>query len=207
MSSDYTLAIDPGPVKSGWITWGEGTIWKFGHTDNDKLIEMMEIEWANWSHLVIEDVSHYGPDITVGKDVFDTCKWMGRFDQFNRDNEGAPTTYISRPDIKLHLLGVRRGTDSQVRMALIDKYGGEREAIGGIKCKTCKGKGWNGRGRPACLDCHHVYEAGADQSRQYPVGCGYEVHPGPLHGVTTHVWSALAVLQTYLDQQDTEVPM
>lgn len=183
------LAIDPGPERSGWIEMQEGHPIQWGHDANGFLKDTL----ANYDVLVIEDVSHYGKDISVGKDVFETCKWMGRFDEAYH----GEAVFISRPDIKLHLLGLRRGNDAQVRQALIDKYGGNEVAIGSIKCKTCKGKGWNGVGRPECRDCHHVEENNRADGRD--MGCGYEVHPGVLHGISGHVWSALAVATTYIN--------
>ena len=199
--SKLVIAIDPGPVKSGWIEADNGKLITWSHSYNNKLLDTLRNGGYGDGALVIEDVSHYGPDITVGKDVFETCKWMGRFDEAYLGN----AEFINRPDIKLHLLGLRRGTDSEIRQALIDKYGGNRTAIGAIKCKTCHGKGWAGRGRPMCEDCH--CDTTWLQPRDPEVGCGYEVHPGPLHGVSGHVWSALAVLQTYLDLQKAETPM
>jgi hypothetical protein len=38
-------------------------------------------------------------------------------------------------------------------------------------------------------------------------GCGYEVHPGVLHGVTGHAWSALACGMTYLASKGNEVAL
>ena len=192
------LAIDPGPEKSGWIQMRDGHPIQWGHDANGFLKDAL----ANYDVLVIEDVSHYGKDISVGKDVFETCKWMGRFDEAFH----GKAVFIARPDIKLHLLGLRRGNDAQVRQALIDSYGGDEVAIGSIKCKTCKGKGWNGVGRPGCTDCHHMETPkGIESTTVY--GCGYEVHPGVLHGISGHVWSALAVATTYLSMIKREVAL
>jgi hypothetical protein len=86
--------------------------------------------------------------------------------------------------------------DKDVRQAVIDHYGGDAKAIGGKKCGTCKGKGWVGRGRPKCEDCGEftgIFD-----------GTGYETPPGPLHGVSGHAWSALAVGLTWLAQQEAE---
>jgi hypothetical protein len=177
-----TLAIDPGPVHSGWMLLQSTEPREWGYLSNDMLIQKVR---GN-HNLVIEDMSHFGPNIRVGRDVFETCKWMGRFEQ----QSGHKAIYILRQTIKTHITGMATATDANVRLALIDKYGGEREAVGGSKCKSCGGKGWNGRGRPACEDCHHWSD---DE------GCGYEVHPGPLFGIKSHEWSALALGLTYLE--------
>jgi hypothetical protein len=188
------LAIDPGTERSGWMEFYDGKPHNWGWWPNAELLDMIDSVPRRARDLVIEDMAHFGPNIRVGRDVFETCKWMGRFEQANR---GA--TYLARTKIKTHLTGLASTKDKDVRIALIDLYGGEREAIGGIKCATCNGKGWTGRGRPACTDCHHV---GIPETRKDYIGCGYEVHPGILHGIKSHEWSALAIGRTYLDMQD-----
>ena len=139
--------------------------------------KFVEYDKNPWSHVVIEDVGNYG--MAVGRDTFETVKWIGRFDPFN------VATMIPRPTIKTHLCGVASAKDSNVRQALIDRFGGDEVAVGGKKCQTCKGKGWKGTGRPVCPECD---------------GDKYETPPGVLHGVSGHAWSALAVGVTYLDQ-------
>jgi hypothetical protein len=130
--------------------------------------------------LVIEDIGHYG--LAVGRDVFQTVKWMGRFQQAFK----GETVYIPRGEVLINLCGKRQGAnDSTVRQALIDRFGGDALAIGGKKCQTCKGKGWRGAGRPVCEECN---------------GDKYETLPGVLYGISGHAWSALAVGVTYLDR-------
>lgn len=173
---DKLLAIDPGTRKSGWV-YLEIEGWDATPKDNgwSENKEMYAIIKAYGCPLVIEDIAHMG--MPVGRDVFETIRWTGKFErQAELFKQGV--TYISRPEVKLYICGSPRATDSTIRQALIDIYGGRREAIGGKKCVACKGKGWIGRGRYACEDC--------DQS-------GYETPAGPLKGISGHVWSALAV--------------
>ena len=185
------LAIDPGTTYSGWCLLEDSEPVEWGWDDNEEIIKRLVNSTAGGSwfggifvHLVIEDVSHYG--MPVGKDVFDTVRWAGRFHQAVAiPRLGIDVTYIKRPDVKLHLCGSPRANDSTIRQALIDRFGGQTKAIGGKKCKTCKGKGWNGRGRPDCSDCF---------------ASGWESKPGILHGIANHVWSALAVGITYNDK-------
>ena len=175
------LAIDPGPSKSGWCLLEDGVPRKWGWSKNLNLgasvRKFVEYDKNPWSHVVIEDVGNYG--MAVGRDTFETVKWIGRFDPFD------VATMIPRPTIKTHLCGVASAKDGNVRQALIDRFGGDEVAIGGKKCQTCKGKGWKGAGRPVCPECD---------------GDKYETPPGVLHGVSGHAWSALAVGVTYLDQ-------
>ena len=179
------FAIDPGPTKSGWCLLEDGAPTDWGWDDNDVLITEMHAD----STLVIEDIGNYG--MAVGRDTFDTCKWMGRFDQAH----ATDAIFIPRPTIKTHLCGVASAKDGNVRQALIDRFGGNEVAVGGKKCQTCKGKGWVGRDHDPCGDCH--CDLGALNNND---NCGYSTHPGPLKGISGHAWSALAVGVTYFDQ-------
>jgi hypothetical protein len=191
------IAIDPGTTRSGWMQFDKNNEpFDWGWWENDRILDNL---LDGFAQLVIEDMAHFGPNIRVGRDVFETCKWMGRFQQKNTGD----TTYLGRVAIKTHITGMASSKDKDVRIALIDRYGGEREAIGGKKCLACKGKGWNGTGRPPCIDCHHMIADGKDPEH----GCGYVTHPGKLHGVKSHEWSALAIGLTYIDSLDAEVAL
>ena len=179
------LAIDPGPTKSGWCLLENGAPRAGGWDGNEIIITQTHFE----ATLVIEDIGNYG--MAVGRDTFDTCKWMGRFDQAHTTD----AIFIPRPTIKTHLCGVASAKDGNVRQALIDRFGGDEVAVGGKKCQTCKGKGWVGRDHDPCGDCH--CDLGALNNND---NCGYSTHPGPLKGISGHAWSALAVGVTYFDQ-------
>ena len=125
----------------------------------------------------------------VGRDVFETIRWTGRFDYLATEICKLKLVYMKRADVKLHLCFSPRANDSTVRQAIIDKYGGDQVAIGGKKGVACKGKGWAGVGRPPCLECNQT---------------GYETPPGPLKGISGHVWAALGVGLTYYDSLTTQ---
>ena len=185
--SHRVLSLDPGTTRTGWCIIEDGVPVGWGHDDNEWVKGMFKVEPTD-DVLVIEDVGHYG--LPVGRDVFETVKWIGRF----IERYTGPVALIPRPEVLVNLCGKRQGAnDSSVRQALIDRFGGDAVAVGGKKCQVCKGKGWVGRGRPKCPDCGlntGVFD-----------GTGYETPPGVLYGVSGHVWSALAVGVTYLDQQ------
>ncbi len=79
------VAIDPGPTKSAWVViddllkpikWG----WDLNHLVQDE-VDRRAIEHTfggDRDELVIEDITSYG--MPVGRDVFETAKWSGRFD-------------------------------------------------------------------------------------------------------------------------------
>ena len=178
------LAIDGGTNESACLLMQDDTevvmgIEWFSILPN---IEVLDIIRNNPALVVIEDVTHMG--MPVGRDVFETVRWTGRFEQTALDKEGK-VIYIPRTHVKLNVCGTARAKDPHVRQALIDRYGGDSVAIGGKKCTTCKGKTWIGRNHDKCVECNAT---------------GWKQKKGALYGVSSHVWSALAVAVTYIDQ-------
>lgn len=116
--SNLFLAIDPGPIESAYVLLREDyTCAKFEKLSNETMI------WYAGAispiAVVIEKIESYG--MAVGREVFDTCFWVGRF--FQILNYGGVTPYlIPRRDVKLHLCGDSRAKDSNIRRALIDRF-------------------------------------------------------------------------------------
>ena len=151
------LAIDPGPEQSGVMLYD-------GHTNTPSdvhgVLSNLVIEDAvelfrDADSVAIEMIASYG--MPVGRDVFETCLWIGRFIGVCRV-VGRPYQLIYRKDVKLHLCGSPRAKDSNIRQALIYRFGPGKEKAIGLKKTT-----------------------------------------GPLYGVKSHVWAALAVAVTHLD--------
>jgi len=69
----------------------------------------------------------------VGREVFETVLWIGRFvEAWNV--RGRQHVLIYRRDVKLFHCEHQRATDSNIRAALIDRYGpGKLKAIGNKK--------------------------------------------------------------------------
>jgi hypothetical protein len=67
--------------------------------------------------LVIEKVVSYG--MAVGAETFETVFWSGRFAQSFLGEH----VRIDRKEIKLHICESARATDSNIRQALIDRFG------------------------------------------------------------------------------------
>ena len=84
--------------------------------------EQLEVSVANANYdlLVIEMIASYG--MPVGKEVFDTCVWIGRFKELaimrNKEVE-----YIYRKDEKMNICHSMKAKDSNIRQALIDRFG------------------------------------------------------------------------------------
>ena len=57
----------------------------------------------------------------VGKEVFETCVWIGRFIQIF--NSKINTHFIYRKDEKINICNSMKAKDSNIRQALIDRFG------------------------------------------------------------------------------------
>ena len=175
------LSIDPGSEKSAWLLYDTETknliefnlgcnFLLLGYTQGVKLAEV----GRKPDFLAIEMIASYG--MPVGKSVFETCLWIGRFiEAWGGKNYRK---VYRKTDVCMHLCHNTRAKDSNIRPAIIDRYGGQDKAIGNKKCPKCKGKGWFGAGRATCPVCG---------------GSKWKHPPGPLCDVSSDVWSALAV--------------
>lgn len=115
------FAVDPGNTQSGFaiIRMPDFALCEFGKLENGELLEMLErYSRANAvDAFAIEMVASYG--MAVGKDVFETCVWIGRFIQAIHPKGH---TFVYRKDEKLCLCGSLKAKDSNIRQALIDRY-------------------------------------------------------------------------------------
>jgi hypothetical protein len=115
-----TLAVDPGPLESGFVLF-DGAVRASGVLANAVMLERIRVFGLTGKadDLVIEGVACYG--MPVGAEVFETVVWIGRFQQAWRDPEAARLVY--RQAVKLHLCGSARAKDTNIRQALIDRLG------------------------------------------------------------------------------------
>lgn len=122
------LAIDPGTEKSAFVVYhpDRGTVGTFGHEHNAHLLTgISKTGLADADHMAIEMVASYG--MPVGREVFETCVWVGRFIQAF----GRQYTKVYRQEVKLHLCKSPRANDSNIRAALLDRFGpGKAKAVG-----------------------------------------------------------------------------
>ena len=147
------LAIDPGTNESGYCVLEFGLVTTCGVKQNADILGIIReaAKFRQCKMLVIEMVASYG--MPVGREVFETCGWIGRFqEKWHTPDE---VSLIYRKDVKLHLCGTTKAKDPNVRQALIDQFGGSKESAIGKKAT-----------------------------------------PGPLYGVKSHAWAALAVAVT-----------
>lgn len=115
------IAIDPGNVDSAFVVVDEKTykLISFGKYTNEIVRSMLAAYAPDSRKTVIEMVASYG--MPVGKEVFDTCVWIGRFTEC-AVRCGSPVTYIPRLDEKMHLCHDSRASDANIRRALIDRF-------------------------------------------------------------------------------------
>ena len=148
------LAIDPGPTESGVILFNprNNRIIFSAILENKALKKEVSVLGKDDEAplLTIEMIACYG--MPVGKETFETCLWIGRFEEAFDSTKESFRCY--RKDIKLHLCGTTKAKDPNVRQALIDRLG----------------------------------EPGSKKNQ------------GPTFGVTSHMWSALAVAVYAADQ-------
>lgn len=111
------LAIDPGTTESGWVLYDSMNfkVIDSGVSKNESLIDQIRHEDADL--VAIEMISSYG--MPVGKEVFETCVWIGRFVQASP----IDCRLIYRKDVKLHICGNARAKDANIRQELIDTIG------------------------------------------------------------------------------------
>lgn len=117
------LAIDPGTTESGWVLY-DGKVIDSGVSQNETLIDQLAHEDADL--MAVEMIASYG--MAVGREVFETCVWIGRFIQA----APIPHKLITRQKVKLHVCKSPKAKDANIRQALIDKIGpaGTKKAPG-----------------------------------------------------------------------------
>ncbi len=116
------LAIDPGIMQTAYVLWDNGTIEDKGILTNDAMLEKIKTIAPNDTFLATEMVASYG--MAVGKDVFETCVWIGRIIQtFIEHSDGGEWQLIYRRQVKMFLCNSVKAKDANIRQAIIDKLG------------------------------------------------------------------------------------
>jgi hypothetical protein len=125
------LAIDPGTTQSAWLVLPDsGEAIEFGISPNRELLDRLrQSEFTSrFERVVIEDITSYG--MPVGREVFHTVRWTGRFQEAIEFDGWTRVEFIGRKEIVTHLCGSARAKDPNVRMALLDRFGGKSQAVG-----------------------------------------------------------------------------
>jgi len=114
------IGIDPGNQQSGYVIVNNGTIEQSGVMENNLLLQSLaNFEECEFPRIIaIEWIQAMG--MAVGKEVFETCMWVGRF--VERSGE-AEIRLIPRGVIKHFHCGKTTAKDANVAQSLRDKYG------------------------------------------------------------------------------------
>lgn len=128
------LAIDPGTTESAWMLYDDDTNKpvEFAKCGSAEVIDcFVQLTTQNYRpRVVIEMVASYGQP--VGKEVFETCVWIGRFIEAARNILGDEPARLYRNEVKMALChATAKINDAVIRQALIDRFGpGKDKAIG-----------------------------------------------------------------------------
>ena len=120
------LAIDPGNIESAYVLVEDdlSRVVEKGKVENFELVDIIlriKDEHSSLEHIAIEMIASYG--MAVGKTVFETCVWIGRFAQLIRVEFGVEPEFIYRSEEKMCLCHSMKAKDSNIRQALIDRFG------------------------------------------------------------------------------------
>ena len=124
------IALDPGNLQTAVVRYDE--IQKrpvhAAIVPNNELLSWLQ-EQSKLAdvcpELAVEMIASYG--MPVGKEVFETCLWIGRFIQV----WGGAYRKVYRREEKLHLCHSPKANDANIRQAIMDLYGSNRtDAIG-----------------------------------------------------------------------------
>lgn len=117
------FAIDPGNTESAFVIMDSETFqpYRFGKVPNHELIDIIGLCYGfHIEEFVIERVACYG--MAVGREVFDTCEWIGRFTQIIESLHSKTPSYIFRTEEKKLICHSMTAGDSNIRRALIDRF-------------------------------------------------------------------------------------
>jgi len=126
------LAVDPGTLESGYCALLGGKVVAAGVIGNAELLPYLQRAHFRLGEytLSLEMVASYG--MPVGREVFETVRWIGRFQQAWHDPEAVRLVY--RQDVKSHLCHSSKAKDSNVRQAVLDRFeptgGGKTPQVG-----------------------------------------------------------------------------
>lgn len=111
------LAIDPGNTQSGVaiLEMPNFRLEWFAKLPNEDVFKV--VKRYDFDEVAIEMVACYG--MPVGKDVFETCLWIGRFIEQLKEHK---ISFVYRKEEKIHLCGSMKAKDSNIKQALVNRY-------------------------------------------------------------------------------------
>lgn len=126
------VAVDPGPLESGLVCFDGTRILQHAILPNAEILQQLSAYCAAKipKLFAIEMIQSFG--MIVGQEVFGTCLFAGRCVQI-ADQSGAKWRLVYRLEVKRNICHDTRAKDSNIRQALIDRFGkpGTKKAPGG----------------------------------------------------------------------------
>jgi hypothetical protein len=119
----HILAIDPGNTESGYAVIDALTLKPFdvGKISNTELRDRINNgDFNQVDRVSIEMIKSYG--MPVGKDVFETCVWIGRYLEMMIFTITGTVDLVYRGDVKLHHCHSSKAKDSNISQALVDRF-------------------------------------------------------------------------------------
>ena len=129
------VGIDPGTTQSAYCELFDGKPQSSAIVPNAAMLDMLRGRYGNcWlpdsDLLAIEMVAAMG--MPVGKEIFETVRWIGRF-QEAWEKRGGTVQLVYRREVKLFHCESSRANDATIRAALLDRYGPGRAIAVGTK--------------------------------------------------------------------------
>lgn len=114
------LSLDVGTIESAYCIMNCDNYkpLKFGKINNEDLLTIVKNE--KYDKLVYEEFQSYG--MPIGESTIKSITWNGRYIQSALD-KGIPVYPIYRKEEKINICGTMKAKDSNIRQALIDRFG------------------------------------------------------------------------------------
>ena len=120
------LAVDPGSTESAYVIIETETMkpLEFDKIPNEDLMSLFRrgdiVVREPLPRVVIEMVASYG--MPVGAEVFETVRWIGRFQQQALTGIGELPGLVTRLPVKLHHCHDSKANDANIKTALVDRF-------------------------------------------------------------------------------------
>lgn len=130
------LAIDPGNTLSGYVilepsvpsSANKFEITEHGNITNFELLQLITADLEDVTVGLIEMIQSYGKP--VGDSVFNTCRWIGKFELRMLDNDWKTALILRKSIINFHLSSAAvKNPDSLIRKKMIEKYPQESKGV------------------------------------------------------------------------------
>lgn len=146
-------AVDPGTFKSAFVFFDPVAqrIVDMGIEDNNLLVRQLSVGTRRMTVFAIEMIASFG--FSVGKEIFETVWWTGRFHQAVTGQD-VPVFPVTRKQVVVHHTGKATTGDSAVRASMIARFGKEN-------LKGCVYDIWSALAIASCVS-DHLYGKVAD---------------------------------------------